>query len=145
MPRTCSCGTPSPSRPRLKIDDSVDWRRRSGLDLEVSDAWTDQALAVRTLSGDESFYMALALALGLADVVLTYTGGIRLDTIFVDEGFGSLDSEKLDLAIQTLENLKEGGRLVGIILHVDSLRERIPTRLEIHATPRGSTAHFVIS
>ncbi len=88
---------------------------------------------------------ALALALGLADVVQTYAGGIRLDTMFIDEGFGSLDAETLDRAIQTLENLKEGGRLVGIISHVDSLRERIPTRLEVSAETHGSRAQFVLS
>jgi exonuclease SbcC len=125
-------------------DEPQKYRRASGLDLEVSDLWTDETRPVKTLSGGESFYTSLALALGLADVVQAYSGGIRLDTIFIDEGFGSLDSEKLDRAIQTLENLKEGGRLVGIISHVDSLRERIPTRLEVTAGTRGSVARFVM-
>lgn len=117
----------------------------SGLELEVNDLWTDEPRGVKTLSGGEVFYTSLALALGLADVVQTYAGGIRLDTMFIDEGFGSLDAETLDRAIQTLENLKEGGRLVGIISHVDSLRERIPTRLEVSAETHGSRARLVLS
>lgn len=117
----------------------------SGLELEVNDLWTDEPRGVKTLSGGEVFYTSLALALGLADVVQSYAGGIRLDTMFIDEGFGSLDAETLDRAIQTLENLKEGGRLVGIISHVDSLRERIPTRLEVTAETRGSHARFVLN
>jgi exonuclease SbcC len=125
-------------------DEPQKYRRASGLDLEVSDLWTDETRPVKTLSGGESFYTSLALALGLADVVQAYSGGIRLDTIFIDEGFGSLDLEKLDLAIQTLENLKEGGRLVGIISHVDSLRERIPARLEVSSSTHGSIARFVL-
>lgn len=122
-----------------------DKRKAGGLDLIVSDTWTgDSKRPVETLSGGECFYTALALALGLAEVVQYYAGGIRLDTIFIDEGFGSLDSDTLDLAIRTLENLKEGGRLVGIISHVESLRERIPTRLEVSTGINGSTAKFNI-
>jgi len=122
----------------------LDKRKASGLDLVVSDTWTgDSKRPVETLSGGEGFYTSLALALGLAEVVQAYAGGIRLDTVFIDEGFGSLDSDTLDLAIRTLENLKEGGRLVGIISHVESLRERIPIRLEVTAGVNGSTAKFV--
>ena len=123
----------------------LDKRRVSGLDLVVSDTHTgDSTRPVETLSGGEGFYTSLALALGLAEVVQVYAGGIRLDTIFVDEGFGSLDSDTLDLAIRTLENLRKGGRLVGIISHVESLRERIPVRLEVTAGVNGSTTKFVI-
>lgn len=104
-------------------------RRVGGLDLVVKDTWTDNSRPVETLSGGESFYASLALALGLREIIQAYAGGIRLDTIFIDEGFGSLDTDTLDLAIRTLEGLKEGGRLVGIISHVESLRERIPVRL----------------
>ena len=117
----------------------------AGLDLEVLDTWAGETRPVKTLSGGEGFYTSLALALGLADVVQAYARGIRLDTIFIDEGFGSLDADKLDRAIQTLEDLKEGGRLVGIISHVDSLRERVPARLEVSAGTNGSTARFVLS
>jgi exonuclease SbcC len=123
----------------------LDKRRASGLDLVISDTWTgDSTRPVETLSGGEGFYTSLALALGLAEVVQRYAGGIRLDTIFVDEGFGSLDSDTLDLAIRTLEDLRENGRLVGIISHVESLRERIPTRLEVAATTTGSTVKFIV-
>jgi exonuclease SbcC len=115
------------------------------LDLVITDTWTgDSKRAVGTLSGGESFYTSLALALGLADVVQRYAGGIRLDTIFIDEGFGSLDSDTLDLAIRSLEGLRENGRLVGIISHVESLRERIPACLEVTKATNGSTVKLRI-
>ncbi len=120
-------------------------RRVGGLDLVVNDTWTDDSRPVETLSGGESFYASLALALGLREIVQAYAGGIRLDTIFIDEGFGTLDTDTLDLAIRTLEGLKEGGRLVGIISHVESLRERIPVRLQVTAGVTGSKAEFLFS
>jgi len=100
---------------------------------------------VGTLSGGESFLAALSLALGLADVVQSYTGGVYLDTIFIDEGFGSLDSDAIDAAMQALIDLQKGGRLVGIISHVPELKERIDTRLEVTAAKSGSAAHFVLT
>ena len=118
--------------------------RTAGLDLEVFDAWTGENRPVSTLSGVESFMAALSLALGLAEAVQEFSGGIRLDTIFVDEGFGSLDTEALDHAITTLTTLQENGRLVGIISHLAELRERIDARLEVTAGKTGSTARFVI-
>jgi exonuclease SbcC len=121
-----------------------DRRTSGGLDLEVLDSYTGMARPVSTLSGGESFLASLALALGLSDVVQAYAGGIHLDTIFVDEGFGSLDPEALDLAFRALVDLQRGGRLVGIISHVPDLRERIDTRLEIIPDRRGSTVRFVI-
>lgn len=122
----------------------TDRRTSFGLDLEVEDAYTGAARPVSTLSGGESFLASLSLALGLADVVQTYAGGIHLDTIFVDEGFGSLDPEALDLAFRALVDLQRNGRLVGIISHVPELRERIDTRLEVTADRRGSKARFVV-
>ncbi len=122
----------------------TDRRTSFGLDLEVEDAYTGTARPVSTLSGGESFLASLSLALGLADVVQAYAGGIHLDTIFVDEGFGSLDPEALDLAFRALVDLQRSGRLVGIISHVPELRERIDTRLEITADRRGSKARFMI-
>lgn len=122
----------------------TDRRTSFGLDLEVEDAYTGTARPVSTLSGGESFLASLSLALGLADVVQAYAGGIHLDTIFVDEGFGSLDPEALDLAFRALVDLQSSGRLVGIISHVPELRERIDTRLEITTDRRGSKARFVI-
>jgi exonuclease SbcC len=117
-------------------------RRPGGLDLEVDDAYTGKTRAVTTLSGGEGFQAALALALGLADVVQAYAGGIRLDTMFIDEGFGSLDPEALELAIDTLVDLQASGRLIGVISHVPELRERIPFRLEVEAATVGSRARF---
>jgi exonuclease SbcC len=121
-----------------------DKRSHGGLNLEVFDSYTGTKRPVTTLSGGESFLAALSLALGLADIVQSYAGGIRLETIFIDEGFGSLDSEALDLALQTLANLGQGGRLVGIISHVTELRERIDTRLEVIAGKSGSSTRFII-
>ncbi|MEI7836930.1 MAG: SbcC/MukB-like Walker B domain-containing protein [Planctomycetota bacterium] len=124
--------------------DTQDHRRAGGLNLEVHDAYTGMSRPVGTLSGGESFLAALSLALGLADVVQSYTGGVYLDTIFIDEGFGSLDSDALDAVMQALIDLQKGGRLVGIISHVPELKERITTRLEITSGTNGSHAAFVM-
>ena len=130
---------------RLERKEGVaDMRRSAGLDLEIFDENTGYARPMATLSGGESFLAALALALGLADVVTNYAGGIRLDTIFIDEGFGTLDAETLDLAIKTLMDLQKGGRLVGIISHVEELKNRIDVRLEVEKGEDGSTARFVV-
>lgn len=115
----------------------------SGLDLIVEDAYTGKWRDVATLSGGESFMAALSLALGLSDVVQSYSGGIRLDTLFIDEGFGSLDPESLDLAIQTLVELQQSGRTIGIISHVSELKEQMPLRLDVHASRIGSTVRLV--
>jgi exonuclease SbcC len=120
-------------------------RSAGGLELEVLDAWTGLPRPVATLSGGEGFLASLALALGLADVVQSRAGGIRLETVFVDEGFGTLDEETLELAIDTLKGLRERGRRVGIISHVRELRERIDTRLEVSAGRDTSTARFVLA
>lgn len=123
----------------------ADQRTAGGLDLETFDTYTGTARPVSNLSGGESFLASLSLALGLADVVQSYAGGIRLDTIFIDEGFGSLDPEALDLALRTLIDLQQGGRLVGIISHVPELKERIDARLQVDTDKNGrSVAHFVI-
>ena len=116
--------------------------RRVGLDIEVFDSYTGYARPANTLSGGETFLASLSLALGLADVVQAYSGGIHLDTIFIDEGFGTLDADTLDFALKALLDLEKGGRLVGIISHVPELRERIDTRLAINKSDRGSTAAF---
>ena len=121
-----------------------DKRSAGGLDLEIFDNYTGTSRPVASLSGGESFLASLSLALGLADVVQSAAGGLRLDTIFVDEGFGSLDPEALDWAFRALVDLQEGGRLVGIISHVPELKERIDTRLEVQAGRKGSRATFVV-
>lgn len=123
--------------------ESTDLRAAGGLDLEVFDQYTGTTRAVSTLSGGESFLASLALALGLSDVVQSYAGGIRLDAIFVDEGFGTLDPEALDFAIRTLKDLQQAGRMVGIISHVAELKEWIDARLELKASQTGSEAVFV--
>jgi exonuclease SbcC len=123
---------------------AADLRSAAGLDLEVFDQYTGMTRAVTTLSGGESFLASLALALGLSDVVQSYAGGIRLDAIFVDEGFGTLDPEALDFAVRALKDLQQAGRLVGIISHVAELREWIDARLELKAGQAGSVAEFVV-
>ena len=87
--------------------------------------------------------MSLALALGLSDVVQHNTGGIQLDTMFIDEGFGTLDSESLEHAIDILIELQDHGRIIGVISHVNELKERIPAKLVVEKTPNGSTAKFI--
>lgn len=127
----------------LRKEDMGDKRKGQGLDLEVFDNYTGKARDVKTLSGGESFKASLSMALGLADVVQAYAGGIQLDTMFIDEGFGTLDPESLDNAIECLMDLQNDGRLVGIISHVAELKERITTRLEVRATNKGSKAEFI--
>jgi DNA repair protein SbcC/Rad50 len=121
---------------------STDQRRAGGLQLEITDTHTGRARSVSSLSGGEGFQASLALALGLSDVVQRHAGGIRLDTVFIDEGFGSLDPEALDLALRTLEDLNQGGRLVGLISHLEEVKARIPARLEVTPGPGGSHARF---
>lgn len=115
----------------------------AGLDLAVLDANTGQERTVGTLSGGESFKASLALALGLADVIQSYSGGVSIETMFIDEGFGSLDDLSRERAVDTLFELEKTGRLIGIISHVAELKERIPARLEVHPTSKGSYALFV--
>jgi len=128
----------------LRERNVADRRQAAGLALAVQDHYTGDSRPVGTLSGGESFLAALSLALGLADVVQSYAGGIRLDAMFIDEGFGSLDSEALDAAMRAVEDVRTGGRLVGIISHVPELKERIDARLEVTAGKSGSQARFVV-
>lgn len=135
------------SRGRYFLQRTMDRARKNmagGLDLEVFDNYTGYARGVGTLSGGETFLASLSLALGLVDVVQSYAGGIHLDTLFVDEGFGTLDPESLDFAIKALIDLQQGGRLVGIISHVPELKERIDARLEVLPTSKGSIASFKV-
>jgi exonuclease SbcC len=117
---------------------------QKGLELEIYDNYTDSSRDVSSLSGGESFKASLSLALGLSDVVQSNAGGVSLDTMFVDEGFGTLDPQSLDSAIDSLLELQRGGRLVGIISHVEELKERVEAKLEVTATSRGSKARFNI-
>ncbi len=106
-------------------------RRQSGLELDVIDHYNGTRRSVKTLSGGESFLASLSLALGLSDEIQSSAGGIRLDTMFVDEGFGSLDEESLRQALRALSALSEGNRLVGIISHVAELKERIDRQIVV--------------
>lgn len=130
--------TMTSGRYSLEHDDSLAFGgARSGLGLAIRDEYTGRARATHSLSGGETFLASLALALGLAEVVTGQAGGITLDTLFVDEGFGSLDSETLETAMSTLDTLRAGGRTIGLISHVDSMKEQIPAALRITVTDSG--------
>ncbi|WP_159501535.1 AAA family ATPase [Microbacterium sp. 18062] len=109
----------------------------SGLGIDVHDAHTGHSRPPQSLSGGETFLASLALALGLAEVVTNRAGGIRLDTLFVDEGFGSLDAETLEFAMRALDELRAGGRTVGVISHVEAMKEQLPAQLLVEATQQG--------
>lgn len=109
----------------------------SGLGIAVMDAFTGQLRPPQSLSGGETFLASLSLALGLAEVVTARAGGMRLDTLFIDEGFGSLDAETLELAMSVLDELRAGGRTVGVISHVEAMKDQLPAQLTIEATPQG--------
>jgi DNA repair protein SbcC/Rad50 len=111
---------------------------RSGLGLLACDAWTGVDRDTSTLSGGETFLASLALALGLADVVTAEAGGTRIEALFVDEGFGSLDEETLDEVMTVLDGLREGGRMVGVVSHVAELKQRIPAQIRVHKGRSGS-------
>ncbi len=127
----------------LRKEDRSKGNKASGLELVVEDSYSGMVRPVSTLSGGESFLAALALALGLSDVVQAYAGGIRLDTLFIDEGFGSLDPEALDLAIRTLIDLQSSGRTIGVISHVSELKEQIPLRIDVQSSRTGSFTSIV--
>ncbi|ROR31387.1 exonuclease SbcC [Mobilisporobacter senegalensis] len=127
----------------LKVDKVADARTTDSLNLEVLDNYTGKKRSVKTLSGGESFKAALALALGLSDIVQNNAGGIQIDTIFIDEGFGSLDTESLDQALDTLTSLTEHNRLIGIISHVNELKERIDSQIIVEKCNTGSKIKVV--
>ena len=116
---------------------------RGGLSLLIRDDWTGETRDPATLSGGETFVVSLALALGLADTVAHEAGGADLDTLFVDEGFGALDADTLDDVLDTLDSLRDGGRVVGVVSHVPQMRERIPTHLDVRKGRGGS--HLALS
>ncbi|MEU5954336.1 SMC family ATPase [Streptomyces sp. NPDC047525] len=128
----------SSGRYTLVHSDDRTGRGRSGLGLHVVDAWTGRERDTSTLSGGETFFASLALALGLADVVTDEAGGVRLDTLFIDEGFGSLDDQTLDEVLDVLDSLRERDRSVGIVSHVADLRRRVHAQLEVEKGRAGS-------
>lgn len=111
---------------------------KSGLGLEIDDSWTGVRRGTETLSGGESFFTSLALALALADVVRSEAGGQEIDTLFVDEGFGSLDEQTLEQVLETLDGLRRTGRVIGVVSHVSEMKQRIDTQLVVTKTPGGS-------
>lgn len=115
---------------------------KSGLGLEVVDEWTGQRRDTSTLSGGESFMASLSLALGLADVVQQEAGGVDIETLFVDEGFGSLDEQALEQVMDALEGLRDGGRVVGLVSHVGEMKQRIAAQLQVVKGRNGSTLHI---
>ena len=122
----------------------VDARSKDNLEMEALDYYTGKYRSVKTLSGGESFKVSLSLALGMSDVIQAQSGGIRVETMFIDEGFGTLDGESLDQACLVLQGLTESNRLIGLISHVPELSEKIPDQIRIHKTNTGSYAEVVI-
>lgn len=125
---------------RLEHDDDRQYRNaQTGLGLRIADAHTGQSRTTKSLSGGETFLASLALALGLAETVTAEAGGIRLSTLFIDEGFGSLDGETLEIAMSTLDELRSGGRTIGLISHVEAMKEQIPRKLDVVKAADGSS------
>ena len=127
----------------LEHSDALAGNRRAGLGLNVLDGWTGQRRDTATLSGGESFMASLAMALGLADVVQQEAGGLDIETLFVDEGFGSLDEQALEQVMDALEGLRSGGRVVGLVSHVAELKHRITDQLQVTRGRHGSTLNYV--
>ena len=123
----------------IEYSDAVGGRGNKGLELVIRDHYVDETRHPATLSGGETFMASLALALGLADTVQAEAGGIELDTLFVDEGFGSLDADTLDDVLDVVDTLRTGGRTVGLVSHVERMRQEIGVRLEVHKDRRGSS------
>ncbi|MEP7024171.1 MAG: SbcC/MukB-like Walker B domain-containing protein, partial [Actinomycetota bacterium] len=128
-----------------RIDEGENKRQRAGLTLSVIDRHTGEERSPKSLSGGETFYTSLALALGLADVVKAEAGGVDLDTLFIDEGFGSLDPDTLDQVLGVIDDLRDRGRAVGIVSHVADLKDRIAERLEVRRLPDGSSTVRVVA
>ena len=129
----------SGDRYSLHHDDSKQGNSKSGLGLTVLDSWTGKHRETQTLSGGETFMASLALALGLADVISHHSGAVDMQTLFVDEGFGSLDAETLEQVMTALENLRAGGRTIGLVSHVAEMKQRITNRVSVVKTQNGSS------
>lgn len=133
----------SDGRYRILHDDAKIRNRKAGLDLVVEDSWNSTVRPTATLSGGETFLVSLALALGLADIVQEETGGITIETLFVDEGFGTLDKETLDKAMSGIDRLRQDGRMIGIVSHVEELRSQIPDQIYVKKTRNGSSVKVI--
>ena len=128
-----------------RTEEAESRRQRTGLTLVVIDRHTGEERSPRSLSGGETFYTSLALALGLADVVRAEAGGVELDTLFIDEGFGTLDGQTLDQVMTVIDDLRDRGRAVGIVSHVTDLKDRVYERLDVRRRPAGSSAATVVA
>jgi exonuclease SbcC len=117
------------------LDETASGNAQAGLGIDIADAWSGQTRDPATLSGGETFYASLALALGLADVVREESGGVTLETLFVDEGFGSLDADTLSIVLDQLDALRARGRAVGVISHVAEMKEWVHDRIEVVPGP----------
>ncbi|MFC8303186.1 AAA family ATPase [Specibacter sp. NPDC057265] len=137
--------TMSDARYTLRHSDAKSGNKKSGLGLEVVDEWTGASRDTATLSGGESFMASLSLALGLSDVVQHESGGLDIETLFVDEGFGSLDEQSLEQVMDALEGLRDGGRMVGLVSHVAEMKQRIPVHLQVHKGRNGSTLELSVA
>ena len=122
--------------------DQLSTQGQAGLDLDVYSPVTDSVRDVKTLSGGESFLAALSMALGMSDVISSMAGAVRMDTMFIDEGFGSLDEEARERAVRILNELAGSRRLVGIISHVEELKEQIDRKLVVSRGKEGSSVHW---
>ncbi len=127
-----------------RLEGSIGGNAKSGLDLEVLDGFTGAPRSIETLSGGEQFLASLSLAFGLSDVVQSYSGSVRLDSIFIDEGFGSLDQDTLDTAMKALSQIQKMGRTVGIISHVSELKNRIATQIQVHPSKNGGSSITIV-
>ena len=127
-----------------RLEGSTGGNAKSGLDLEVLDGFTGAPRSIETLSGGEQFLASLSLAFGLSDVVQSYSGSVRLDSIFIDQGFGSLDQDTLDTAMKALSQIQKTGRTVGIISHVSELKKRIAAQIQVQPSKNGGSSITVI-
>lgn len=127
-----------------RLEGTTGGNAKSGLDLEVLDGFTGAPRSIETLSGGEQFLASLSLAFGLSDVVQSYSGSVRLDSIFIDEGFGSLDQDTLDTAMKAFDQIQKMGRTIGIISHVSELKNRIATQIYVHPSKYGGSSIKII-
>ncbi|MDO4531749.1 MAG: SbcC/MukB-like Walker B domain-containing protein, partial [Bacillota bacterium] len=123
----------------LHAEKASNKRSQAGLEIEVMDHYTGKSRSVRSLSGGEAFKASLSLALGLSDVIQSHAGGVRIDAMFIDEGFGSLDDRSREQAVEVLQKLSGGDRLIGIISHVSELKESIERKIIVKKGTKGST------
>lgn len=126
----------------FRAQEASNMRSKSGLDLEVLDYHNGLKRSVKTLSGGESFMASLSLALGLSDVIKMFAGGVQVEALFIDEGFGTLDAASLEQAIKILSRLEESQQLVGIISHVEALKASIQQQVMIKKTAQGSSVEI---